>query len=60
MAGHAERESHKGEEEMLKSFLNWLLEKVPVSNWVVIIWLFGMAVVGAFELRRFFEKVSEK
>lgn len=45
---------------MLKSFLNWLLEKVPVSNWVVIIWLFGMAVVGAFELRRFFEKVSEK
>ena len=45
---------------MLKSFLSWLLEEVPVSNWVIIFWLFGLAIIAALELKRFFKKVSEK
>ena len=45
---------------MLKSWLSWLLESVPVPTWVIVIWLFGLAVVASVELRRLFEKASEE
>lgn len=41
---------------MFKSFLNWLVEEVPVSNWAIILMLFGLIVVLAAELKRLAEE----
>ena len=41
---------------MFKSFFNWLVEEVPVSNWVIIFMLLGLAIVLAAELKRLAEE----
>ena len=44
---------------MLKSFIEWLLEKVPVSNWAIIVWLFGLAIICAVEIKNFANRNGE-
>ena len=42
-------------------FIRWLTEYVMVQNWVVVLWLFGLAVMTAVVIRQVVsDKAGEK